>query len=435
YKMFQGYQKFKDNEEDQYQYAGTEENERLVPSIDGTNSPLSNSVGSPNNIEIINDESGEASSNNAFDEYSYPYSPAQTELVFRRHAKQTEDLRNILTQKRMDQTEIATLKSKRHRGFYIKQNELIDQFLSPLDETPQDDDEDDFKVKMAINGSLLVNVVLFAMQLTATLITGSLSLASTSIDSFMDLLSGFILFMTARARKKQNYFKYPTGKSRMEPVGIIIFAALMSTVSFNLIIDGSTKLIKQDSEELTLGVMPITFVVVAIGCKILMYLYCRVLTHSSSAMTLALDHRNDITVNSFGIVMAILGTYVRWWLDPIGALLVAAIILRSWTSQAYEQIELLVGKSASPEFLQRLTYIAVSHSPEVLKVDTCRAFHVGNNLFVEVDIVLPPNMPLIKTHDIGESLQIKLETLPEVERAFVHVDYEFRHKPEHKRIN
>jgi divalent metal cation (Fe/Co/Zn/Cd) transporter len=41
-------------------------------------------------------------------------------------------------------------------------------------------------------------------------------------------------------------------------------------------------------------------------------------------------------------------------------------------------------------------------------------------------------MPLSKAHDIGEALQEKLEQLPEVERAFVHVDFEFTHRPEHK---
>eukprot|EP01133_Synstelium_polycarpum_P001363 gene1363-1563_t len=366
----------------------------------------------------------------------YPYSEATTERVYRRHAKQNEDLRTLFETSKKDEVEIKNIKNKRQRGFYQRQNELIDQFLQPLDESAnEEDEEDDIKVKIAINGSLLVNIVLFVMQISAAIITGSLALVATSVDAFMDLLSGFILFMTARARRKRNYFKYPTGKSRMEPIGIIIFAALMSTVSLDLLREGVTSLVRQEALPIDLGIMPVSFVVIAIGCKVLMYLYCRVLTHSSSAMTLALDHRNDITVNSFGVAMAILGYYVRWWLDPCGALLVALIILRSWTSQAYEQIELLVGKSASPEFLQRLTYIALSHSPEVLKVDTCRAFHVGNNLFVEVDIVLPPNMPLLKTHDIGETLQVKLETLPEVERAFVHVDYEFRHKPEHKRVN
>ena len=39
-----------------------------------------------------------------------------------------------------------------------------------------------------------------------------------------------------------------------------------------------------------------------------------------------------------------------------------------------------------------------------------------------------------EAHDIGESLQTKLEKLQEVERAFVHIDYEIEHHPttEHK---
>lgn len=44
--------------------------------------------------------------------------------------------------------------------------------------------------------------------------------------------------------------------------------------------------------------------------------------------------------------------------------------------------------------------------------------------------MLPPEMPLSESHDIGEALQIKLESLPNVERAFVHADYETSHKPE-----
>lgn len=35
------------------------------------------------------------------------------------------------------------------------------------------------------------------------------------------------------------------------------------------------------------------------------------------------------------------------------------------------------------------------------------------------------------THDIAEELQMKLESLPDVERAYVHVDYETDHAPEH----
>jgi len=330
------------------------------------------------------------------------------------------------------------LKNRNHKNFYRKQNELIDHFVAPLpseeEARQQESDlENDPKVKIALNLSLAVNVGLFVMQIVAAILSGSLALIATSADAFMDLLSGFILWMTARSKSKKNAFVYPTGKSRMEPVGIIIFAALMSTVSIQLIIEASQTLAKGNSE---VAIKYITYILVgtAIGAKVLLWLYCRVLTYSPSAMTLAQDHRNDIVVNSLGVGFAIMGFYVRWWLDPCGALFVAVIILRSWTITAYEHFGLLVGQTAPPEFLQRLTYIAMTHHQEVMNVDTIRAFHVGNNYYVEADIVLPKDMVLEKTHDIGESLQIKFEKLPEVERAFVHCDYEYRHKPEHKTI-
>jgi len=58
-----------------------------------------------------------------------------------------------------------------------------------------------------------------------------------------------------------------------------------------------------------------------------------------------------------------------------------------------------------------------------------------NNLLLattQVDIKLSEDMRLREAHTIGESLQEKIEKLPEVERAFVHIDFESTHKPEHK---
>src|SRR5438477_2711674 len=39
------------------------------------------------------------------------------------------------------------------------------------------------------------------------------------------------------------------------------------------------------------------------------------------------------------------------------------------------------------------------------------------------------NTPLWKAHDISEQLQDRIEVLPNVERAFVHVDHETTHIP------
>eukprot|EP00250_Pteridium_aquilinum_P021474 c25137_g1_i3 orf=90-713(+) len=102
-----------------------------------------------------------------------------------------------------------------------------------------------------------------------------------------------------------------------------------------------------------------------------------------------------------------------------------------WTGKIRKNIRLLVGKSASPEVLQKITYLCWNHDQRIQQIDTVRAYSCGVEYVAEVDIVLPKEMQLGESHDIGEALQNKLESLPFVERAFVHVDYEVSHKPEH----
>ena len=53
----------------------------------------------------------------------------------------------------------------------------------------------------------------------------------------------------------------------------------------------------------------------------------------------------------------------------------------------------------------------------------------GPDYYVEVDVVMDANTPLWKAHDISQQLQDKIEVLPNVGRAFVHVDHETTHTP------
>ena len=53
----------------------------------------------------------------------------------------------------------------------------------------------------------------------------------------------------------------------------------------------------------------------------------------------------------------------------------------------------------------------------------------GPDYYVEIDVVMDANTPLWKAHDLSQSLQDKIEVLPNVGRAFVHVDHETTHYP------
>ena len=61
----------------------------------------------------------------------------------------------------------------------------------------------------------------------------------TSVDSVLDLLSGFILWFTTNAMRKPNQFHYPFGKRRMQPV-ICFFRFSLLTPLFAIYSDSSS---------------------------------------------------------------------------------------------------------------------------------------------------------------------------------------------------
>ncbi|OTA92778.1 hypothetical protein M434DRAFT_21741 [Hypoxylon sp. CO27-5] len=314
------------------------------------------------------------------------------------------------------------------KKFYSRQNELIDQFLGADDEERLQVEEDARvapKIKFAVNASFTVNFCLFVIQLYAAVSTGSLS---------MDLVSSFVMLITSRMAARASIYKYPVGRTRIETIGIILFCALMTTVAIELLIESARTLAGGPAESDELQIIPIVFVGVAIFAKGSLMFYCLAYRRYPSVHVFFIDHRNDIVVNIFGLVMSVVGDRFVWYLDPIGAICIALLILFSWISNAFEQVWLLVGKSAPKEFVSKLIYMSMTHDPLVLKVDTCRAYHAGQKYYVEVDIVMDPDIPLKISHDVSQSLQRKLEGLSDVERAFVHVDYNDDHDihQEHK---
>ncbi|CAA2980592.1 metal tolerance 4-like isoform X1 [Olea europaea subsp. europaea] len=277
------------------------------------------------------------------------------------------------------------------------------------------------------------NVFLLAFKIYATVQSGSLAIAASTLDSLLDLMAGGILWFTHLSMKSINIYKYPIGKLRVQPVGIIIFAAVMATLGFQVLVQAVEQLIKAEpvgkmtsNQLLWLYVIMLTATVV----KLVLWIYCRS-SGNKIVRAYAKDHYFDVVTNVVGLIAAVLGNKFYWWIDPSGAIILAFYTISNWSGTVLENAVSLVGQSAPPEVLQKLTYLVLRHSPQIKRVDTVRAYTFGVLYFVEVDIELPEDLQLKEAHAIGESLQIKIEKLSEVERAFVHLDYECDHKPEH----
>ncbi|XP_044483643.1 metal tolerance protein 4-like [Mangifera indica] len=322
------------------------------------------------------------------------------------------------------------------KEYYEKQFETLKSF-EEVDSLIGSDDlieenHGEAAAERAMKISNYANVVLLACKIYATIKSGSIAIAASTLDSLLDLMAGGILWFTHLAMKNINIYKYPIGKLRVQPVGIIIFAAVMATLGFQILVEAVEKLIKDKASEKMSKVQLEWLYSIMLGAtvvKLALWLYCKN-SGNKIVRAYAKDHYFDVITNVVGLLAAVLGDRFYWWIDPAGAILLAVYTISNWSETVMENAVSLVGESASPEILQKLTYLVLRH-PKVKRIDTVRAYTFGVLFFVEVDIELPEELPLKEAHTIGETLQNKIEKLPEVERAFVHLDYECEHKPEH----
>lgn len=258
--------------------------------------------------------------------------------------------------------------------YYTRQNALIDQYLHSGDEerlAAIDMEKNGVKVRWAVNLSFAVNFCLFVIQLYAAISTGSLALFATAADAFMDLVSSIVMLVTSRMAARPKPQKYPVGRRRIETIGIILFCSLMTTVAIQLIIESGRSLGSGPSEGgRDLRLTPIVFVGIAIFSKFCLFCYCFWLRRYPAARIFFIDHRNDLAVNVFGLVMSIVGERFVWYLDPVGAICIALLILFSWVSTAFENVWLLVGKAAPREFVNKCVYVSLTHNSRITKVDT-----------------------------------------------------------------
>ncbi|CAL3971924.1 hypothetical protein PZA11_005169 [Diplocarpon coronariae] len=328
-------------------------------------------------------------------------------------------------------------KARKIQKFYETQNENIERMLKPVEdhcsEARQEAGDDHLKFQIAVYGSFIANIFLAGLQLYAALTSGSLSLITTMADSIFDPLSNVTLILTNRAIKRVDSNRFPSGKARLETVGNIAFCFIMTMVSAILIAFSCRELADPPNDETKKFHLPsVIAVATAFLTKLALFLYCWALKDKYSQINILWqDHRNDLLINGFGILTSVGGSKLVWWIDAMGAIIISCIISCVWLHTALSEFLLLVGVTASVETQQLITYVCLTHSPAIEGIDTVRVYHSGPRLIAEVDVVMNAESSLRDTHDVAEELQIKLESLPDIERAYVHVDYETTHKPEH----
>jgi cation diffusion facilitator family transporter len=306
--------------------------------------------------------------------------------------------------------------------------------------------------RLALKLSLYFNIAITITKVMAYLQTFSLSVLAALLDSLLDVVSQLVLSYTENHSSKQrSSAHYPAGAARLEPIGVLICAALMGMASYEVLKGAAVQLIYHTTnlDEIP-SLMSFWTMSGIVLIKLGLLWICnrganrravisygeKPLSKSSKAVVLELndptmealaqDHFNDVLSNAVAAIALLfsLRSPSLWFLDPMGAIAISLYIIYSWFQTGSEQIQHLTGKAAPNDFIEELKEMA-NMFDERVEVDTVRAYHFGPKYLVELEVIMPKKTMLFESHDVGMELQYEIESREEVERCFVHIDCKF----------
>lgn len=161
---------------------------------------------------------------------------------------------------RVPDSVVKAEKKKSVRQYYEETNEIIDARIDAhkiiMGRAGEGEDEGAAErgrcvlntSKAAASISFIVNVCLVVTKVIAVSLTGSISVISSLVDSGLDLFSGLVLYLADRAVSKVNPYDFPVGKSRYEPIAVVVIACVMGTAALQVIFESITRLVNHSGK-------------------------------------------------------------------------------------------------------------------------------------------------------------------------------------------
>lgn len=267
----------------------------------------------------------------------------------------------------------------------------------------EDDDVDSGAriVTVAIYMNFIANLVLLLAKVAVVLTVPSVSVLASLVDAALDFLSTVIVWTTTTLIARQDQYRYPVGRRRLEPVGVLVFSVIMITSFVQVALEAINQLMGDDHRVIQLTVSAIAILLSTIIIKGLCWFWCR-LIKNSSVQALADDAVTDVIFNAGSIAFPIVGYYAGiWWLDALGGLFLSVVVIVNWSRSAREHIQNLCGFSATADQRNILLYLTMRFARTIRQIQGLQAYHAGDKLNVEVDIVLDASTSLKDSHDLA----------------------------------
>lgn len=269
--------------------------------------------------------------------------------------------------------------------------------------------------------SIAMYILMAGLKLGVGLFFNASSLIADGFNNFGDVVSSIAMLIGLRTSRIPPDDNHPYGHWKAESIASLLTSFIMILLGMQVLTDAIGKIL---SGELT-APNPLAGIVGLISAMVMWGVHRYNLnlsykTHSKGLKAVAKDNLADALTSLATAIAIFAASFSLWWVDYVMALIVGGIILKTGVEIASENMF-----SLSDGFNQQLLN---EYRASVIKINgiqqivSLKARMYGNNIYVDITIVVSGNMSVQESHDLTEEVEELLFKQFDVMHTDVHVE-------------
>ncbi len=277
-------------------------------------------------------------------------------------------------------------------------------------------------MRLATYASMAVAIVLILTKTVAWVMTDSVSLMATLIDSCLDALASLINLIAVRHALTPADKQHRFGHGKAEALAGLGQATFIAGSALFLVLEAISHL--WNPKPISSMVVGIAVMIISILATLVLLVFQRHVISKTGSTAIKADHlhyKTDLLVNGSVIVALLLAFYGWPGFDPVFALGIAAYILFSAWEIASESLDLLMDHELPVEDRAKIKAIARNH-PQTRGMHDLRTRKSGTTVFIQLHLELDDQLTLLQAHAIADDVEDRIRAeYPDAE-VIIHED-------------
>lgn len=265
---------------------------------------------------------------------------------------------------------------------------------------------DDGLRRWATYASVGVALSLIVLKVVGYVLTGSVSLLSSLLDSATDLMASLVTLLGVRIALTPPDRAHRFGHGKAEPLAALAQAAFVLGSAAFLVIEAVHRLI--DPRPIEQGEIGIAILVIAMLLTLGLVLFQRHVVRRTGSVAIGADRLHyvgDLLTNAL-IIGALLLTDLTGWtrIDPLVAFLIAGLLVRGAVGIAITSLNMLMDHELPEAERERIVGLVLKH-PRCRGLHDLRTRQDGSGRFVELHLEVDGALSLKTAHDIAHEIE------------------------------